>query len=179
MNYRYDRQTSQPYPSSGSSGLGGNAPKQTHFYALQTRSDQDSSMDVVIDMLKDYLINFCDLLNPSATFLSFTPFVDMRFDIFPSVLLDTYYVSTHVCDSVVIKRVYRRCPISLSHRVTLVYFIEFNMIDFDDILGMDWLFSCYTLMIVGLDWSSLNFQISLSLSGRGKILCLEVNLFLT
>ncbi|KAH0773395.1 hypothetical protein KY290_010532 [Solanum tuberosum] len=44
------------------------------------------------------------------------------------------------CDSVVAKSVYRICPISLSHKVTLV---ELDMSDFDVILGMDGLHACY------------------------------------
>ncbi|KAH0652759.1 hypothetical protein KY289_030437 [Solanum tuberosum] len=46
-------------------------------------------------------------------------------------------------DSVVAKRVYRKFPISLSHRVTLLDLIELDMLDFDVILDMDWLHACY------------------------------------
>ena len=51
-------------------------------------------------------------------------------------------MSTSVGDSIVERRVYRSC-ISLSHKVTLVYFVELDMLDFDVILGMDWLHACY------------------------------------
>ncbi|KAH0652607.1 hypothetical protein KY289_030285 [Solanum tuberosum] len=86
------------------SGPNSNSPKQNHFYALQTRGDQVSSLNV------------------------FT---------------EHFLVSTHVGDSVVAKRVYRKCLISLSHRVTLVDLVELDMLDFDVSLGMDWLQSCY------------------------------------
>lgn len=42
----------QPYPSSGHSGLGTNAPKQNRFYALQTSSEKEYSLGVVTRMLK-------------------------------------------------------------------------------------------------------------------------------
>lgn len=48
-------------------------------------------------------------------------------------------VSTLIGDSVVAKRVYKGCPISFPNRVTLVDLIVLDMIDFDVILGMDWL----------------------------------------
>ncbi|WMV41657.1 hypothetical protein MTR67_035042 [Solanum verrucosum] len=67
----------------------------------------------------------------------------MRFDVLPDVFLDPFSISTPVGDSIVAKRVYRRCPISLSHIFTLVDLVELDMLDFDVILGMDWLHSCY------------------------------------
>ncbi|WMV50567.1 hypothetical protein MTR67_043952 [Solanum verrucosum] len=54
----------QPYPSFGPSGSGTNAPKQNRFYALQTRGEQESSPDVVTDMLKVFQLDVYDLLDP-------------------------------------------------------------------------------------------------------------------
>nr|ABI34333.1 Gag-pol polyprotein, putative [Solanum demissum] len=67
----------------------------------------------------------------------------LKFEIPPEVLVEPFSVSTPVYDLVVIKRVYRSCPISLSHRVTLVDLVELEMLDFDVILGMDWLHAYY------------------------------------
>jgi len=61
----------------------------------------------------------------------------MKFEILPDVLEEPFSVSTPVGDSIVAKRVYRSCPISLSHKVTLVDLVELYMLDFDMILGMD------------------------------------------
>jgi len=127
----------QPYPSSGTSGLGGNAPKQNRFYTLQTRGDQKSSPDVVTGMLTVFHIDVYALLDSGATLSFVTPFIAMRFDVLPEVLLEPFSVSTPVGDSVVAKRLYRRCPIFLSHRVTLIDLVELDMIDFDVIFGMD------------------------------------------
>ena len=43
----------------------------------------------------------------------------------------------------VARRVFRSRSISLPNRVTLVYLVELDMVDFDVILGMDWLHACF------------------------------------
>ncbi|XP_049372558.1 uncharacterized protein LOC125837496 [Solanum verrucosum] len=53
-------------PSSGSNF---DAPKKNHFYALQSRSDQKSSLDVVIGMLQVFSINIYALLDPGELYL--------------------------------------------------------------------------------------------------------------
>ncbi|WMV25463.1 hypothetical protein MTR67_018848 [Solanum verrucosum] len=59
------------------------------------------------------------------------------------VLTDPFCISTPIDESIVANRVYRNCPISLSHRVTHINLVELDMLDFDVILGMNWLHSCY------------------------------------
>ncbi|XP_049414730.1 uncharacterized protein LOC125877491 [Solanum stenotomum] len=44
------------------------------------------------------------------------------------------FLGSKVGDSVVARKVYRSCPISLSHKVTLVDLVELDMLDFDVIL---------------------------------------------
>ena len=41
------------------------------------------------------------------------------------------------------EKVYRDCPISINNKNTMVDLVELNMVDFDVILGMDWLHVCY------------------------------------
>lgn len=53
------------------------------------------------------------------------------------MILDPFYVSKPFADSIVNKRVCRRCPISLYHIVTLVDIVEHAMIDVDVIICMD------------------------------------------
>jgi len=40
-------------------------------------------------------------------------------------------------------RVYRDHPVSLPNRITNVDLVELDRLDFDIILGMDWIHSCY------------------------------------
>lgn len=72
-----------------------------------------------------------------------------RFDIPPKVLLDLFFFSMSIGYSTLDMRVYRKGPVSLSHTVILVDFVELDMLDFDIILGMDWLHVCY---------ASINFR---------------------
>ena len=72
-----------------------------------------------------------------------TTFVPMQFEILPDVLNKPFMVSTLAGELVVAKRVFRNCPISLSHKVILVDLVVLDMLDFDLILGMDWLHAFY------------------------------------
>ncbi|KAH0695863.1 hypothetical protein KY289_013345 [Solanum tuberosum] len=80
---------------------------------------------------------------PGATLSFVTPLVGMKFDVLPETLKEHFFVSTPVGDSVIAKRVYKGCPISLSNRVTLVDLVELEMLDLDVILGIDWLHACF------------------------------------
>lgn len=76
-----------------------------------------------------------------------TPYVAMKFDIL-SYVLDSFSFSTVIGDSIVAKRIYRKCLISLSLRVTRVDLVELHILEFDVILGIDWLHLWYVLLIV-------------------------------
>lgn len=81
----------QPYPSSSLSGSGGNAPNQNHIYALKTTSDQETSADVVIGLLKFFYIDVYALLDLGSTLPFGTPFVAMRFDMLPDIMLEPFF----------------------------------------------------------------------------------------
>ncbi|KAH0748282.1 hypothetical protein KY290_027514 [Solanum tuberosum] len=103
------------------SGPNPDAPKKNHCYTLQSRGDQESSPVC------------CERYVAMA----------IKFDMLPDVLDKPFSVSTPVGDSIVAKRVYRGCPISLPNTVTLVDLVEIDMLDLDVILGMDWLHACF------------------------------------
>ena len=77
----------------------------------------------------------------------------MNFEISPEIIPEPILVSTPVDDSIVAQKVYKKCPITVLHRVLLANLIELDMVDFDVILGMDWLYSsyasidCHTLVV--------------------------------
>ena len=52
-------------------------------------------------------------------------------------------MTTPVGQSVVATRVYRNCSIMLPNRVTHVELVKLDMVNFDIILGMDWLDNCF------------------------------------
>ena len=73
---------------------------------------------MVTGMLHLFSFDVYALLDPSATLYFVTPLVSMKFDILPNISHGPFLVSTLVGDSVVVNRVYRVCPISLTNRVT-------------------------------------------------------------
>ncbi|XP_069146008.1 uncharacterized protein [Solanum lycopersicum] len=98
---------------------------------------------MVTDMLKVFSIDVYALLDPGDTLSIVTPLVAKKFDILPDILNEPFMVSTSVVELVVAKRIYRNCPIIFVNRVTHVELVELDMVDFDVILGMDWLHACF------------------------------------
>ncbi|XP_070017454.1 uncharacterized protein [Nicotiana sylvestris] len=143
QGYRYDTYThSGPGESSRASGrksqsstgrgrgrgrgssLGGN---QNRIYALAGRQDQESSPDVVTGSTLSYI----------------TPFVAGKFGKVPEILSDPFVVSTPIEESITARRVNRGCTVKVCSRQTSVDLVELEMINFDIIMGMYWLASCY------------------------------------
>jgi len=67
----------------------------------------------------------------------------MNFNFIPEQLSEPFSVSTHVGESILAEKVYRDCPISINHKSIITNLVELDMVDFDVILGMDWLHACY------------------------------------
>ena len=118
-------------------------PKKNRFYSLRSRSEQESSPDVVTGMLHVFDIYIYDLLDLGATIFFVTPWISRKFDIFRNILNEPFMLTTLVGESVVAKGAYRNCPIMLPNRVTHVELVEPDMADFDVILGLDWLHDCF------------------------------------
>ncbi|XP_070015417.1 uncharacterized protein [Nicotiana sylvestris] len=83
------------------------------------------------------------LIDPGSTLSYVTPFVAMEFGIEPEQLHEPFLVSTSVGESISAARVYRSCIVTVRGRDTTTDLIELGMVDFDVIVGMDWLFSCF------------------------------------
>ncbi|XP_070039477.1 uncharacterized protein [Nicotiana tomentosiformis] len=67
----------------------------------------------------------------------------MGFGIEPEQLHEPFSLSTPVGESILAVRVYRNCVVTLHGRDTMADLIELGMVDFDVIMGMDWLYSCF------------------------------------
>jgi len=83
------------------------------------------------------------LIDPSSTLSYVTPYVAMEFGIEPEQLHEPFSVSTPVCESILAARFYSDCIVTLRGRDTMADLIELRMVDFDVIMGMDWLYSCF------------------------------------
>ncbi|XP_070017013.1 uncharacterized protein [Nicotiana sylvestris] len=123
----------------GISGSGG----QNRIYALSSRQDLESSPDVVTCILSVFSIDMYALIDPGSTLSYISPFVASKWEREPELLHKSFEVSTPMGESVVFRRVYRSCDVKIHDRHTLADLHELEMVDFDIIMGMDWLASCY------------------------------------
>ncbi|XP_070046833.1 uncharacterized protein [Nicotiana tomentosiformis] len=62
----------------------------------------------------------------------------------PKQLHELFSVSTPVGESIMAARVYRDCFVTVHGRDTMANLIELGIVDFDLIMGMDWLYSCFS-----------------------------------
>ena len=134
-----ERENSQAQQSSQNM----DAPRKNHVNAQQSRSDQESSPDVFTGMLKLFSFDVYAMLDQGDLLSFVTLLLPMKFEILPDLLEEPFSVSTPVGDSVVVNKVYNGCPITFPNRVTLVDFIELDMLYFDVIFGKDWLYACF------------------------------------
>ena len=89
------------------------APKKNRFYVLRSRGEQETSPDVVSNMLKVFSIDLYTLLDLGVNFSFVTPLVAKKCDIFSAILHEPFIVSTPVDDSVFLERLHIQNPIML------------------------------------------------------------------
>ncbi|XP_070004325.1 uncharacterized protein [Nicotiana sylvestris] len=124
----------------GTSGSGG---QQNRIYDLSCRRDLESSPDVVTGILSIFSIDMYALINPGSTLSYISRFVASKWDREPELLHKSFEVSTLMGESVIVRRVYRSYDIKIHDCHTSANLHEIEMVDFDIIMGMDWLASCY------------------------------------
>lgn len=107
------------------------------FHDLHNRDEQETSLKVVIAMLKFITIDVYDLLDPRATLSVVTPLVTKMLDTLPDILHEPFLVCTLVDDSDVKNMIYKNCPIIFRNRVSNMDLLELDMLDFNIILGME------------------------------------------
>ncbi|XP_070047399.1 uncharacterized protein [Nicotiana tomentosiformis] len=126
----------------GRSGASSSSNPRNCVYALAGRQDQESSPDVVMGILSVSSYDVYTLIDPGSTLSYVTLFVASKFGIEPE-LIKPFEVSTPVGDPLIARRVYRDCVVVVLSRSTVADLIELDMVEFDVIMGMDWLASCY------------------------------------
>ena len=94
-------------------------------------------------MLRIFQFDVYALLDLGSSLSYVTPLIAVNFKMSPEIIPEPILVSTPVDDSIVDQKVYKKCPITVLHRVLLADLIELDMVDFDVILVMDWLYSSY------------------------------------
>ncbi|XP_070020548.1 uncharacterized protein [Nicotiana sylvestris] len=81
-----------------------------------------------------------------STFSYVTPYFAINLRLEPEQLIEPFLVSTPVGESMEVTRVYRGCIVSFQDRNTKADLIELEMMDFDVIMGIDWLSYCYAML---------------------------------
>ncbi|XP_070028978.1 uncharacterized protein [Nicotiana sylvestris] len=81
---------------------------------------------------------------------------EARGDVVTEKLCEPFEVFTPVGESVIARCIYMGCPVKVHHRLTVADLVELEMLDFDVIMGMDWLESCYA--IVGCRTKIVSFE---------------------
>ncbi|XP_070016965.1 uncharacterized protein [Nicotiana sylvestris] len=85
----------------------------------------------------------CNKCDSGSTLSYVTPYIAKKFGIEPEKLCEPFEVSTPVGESVIARCIYRGCPVKVHHHLTATDLVELEMVDFDVIMSMDWLESCY------------------------------------
>uniref|UniRef100_A0A1U7Y735 Uncharacterized protein LOC104241801 n=1 Tax=Nicotiana sylvestris TaxID=4096 RepID=A0A1U7Y735_NICSY len=127
----------------GTNGCFGCGGGRNCLYALADRQDTEAHGDVVIGMLNIFSFDVYALIDPGSTLSYVTPYIAKKFGIEPEKLGEPFEVSTPVGESVIARYIYRGCPVKVHHRLTVADLVELEILDFDVIMGMDWLESCY------------------------------------
>ncbi|XP_070034995.1 uncharacterized protein [Nicotiana tomentosiformis] len=128
----------------GAAGIGAQSSGGTNrFYAMWRRRDSEASPDVLIGILTIRSHDVYALIDPGSTLSYVTPYVAMEFLIEPEQLHEPFFASTPIGKSIVAARVYRDCVVMVRGGDTMVYLLELGMVDFDVIMGINWLYSCF------------------------------------
>ena len=94
-------------------------------------------------MLQVFSRNVYAFPDPGAALYFVTPLIVRKFDVLPDVLIESFSFITVMGECVVVNRLYRKCPIILPNKITIVDLVELDMFDFDIILGIYWLHNCF------------------------------------
>ncbi|KAF3648227.1 CCHC-type integrase [Capsicum annuum] len=86
------------------------------------------------------------LLDPGASLPFVTPYIAGDFGISSEILAEPFSVSTPVDKTIIARRVYRNCPVMIFQKSTSTDLVELELTNFDVILGMDWIHSCYAIV---------------------------------
>lgn len=133
---------------------------QGHFYAAPARATTEASDDVITSTLLLCHQPATVLFDPGSTFSYVSVYFAPRLGMRSESLAEPIHVSTPVGESLVVDQVLRSCLVTIQGYDTRVDLILLDMVNFDLILGMDWLsphhavLDCYaktvTLAMLGI-----------------------------
>ncbi|XP_070022449.1 uncharacterized protein [Nicotiana sylvestris] len=113
---------------------------------MPTHPTVEASDAAITCILRVCALDAYALMDLGSTFSYVTPYFALDFGIEPEQLFEPFSVSTSVGDPVIASRIYRGCVIIIQDREITIDLIELEMVDFDVIIGMDWLYKCYAIL---------------------------------
>lgn len=116
------------------------------LYALSTHQEFEASLYGITDMLHLVSYDILVLLDINSTLCDVSPYAVVHFGFGSKSVFDPFVVSTTVGESIIARKIYRNCVMSIFYREELVDLIELNMLDFHVILGMEWVYLCYAIL---------------------------------
>ncbi|XP_070025556.1 uncharacterized protein [Nicotiana sylvestris] len=132
-------QTGKGQPATAQSGGGQPVGAPARFYALLAKPDALASDAIITGIISIGCRDASVLFDPGSTY-SYVSSLFAHFLVISLEPLGTHiYVSTPVGDSVVGDRIYRSCVVTFCGFETREDLLLLDMIDFEVILGMDWL----------------------------------------
>ncbi|XP_069146071.1 uncharacterized protein [Solanum lycopersicum] len=135
-------------PSSRGGGRGGSQYNggRSHCYVFPDRPEAEALDFVITSIIPVCHRSTTILFDPGSTYSYVSTYFAPSLDILCESLDLSIRVSTHVGDSVVVDWVYRLCTVTLMGFDTHADLKVLDMIDFDVILGMDWLYSYHAIL---------------------------------
>lgn len=100
------------------------------------------------------------LLNPRSTLSYVTLYIAIHFSFGHGCISDSFSAITLMDESIMVRKVYRSFVVSICGKDTLVDLKELDMLDFGVILEINWLHSCYNLLIVKTEGSVSNSRMN-------------------
>ncbi|XP_070011165.1 uncharacterized protein [Nicotiana sylvestris] len=119
---------------------------QPRLFATLDCQSVEASAKFITGILLVCSHNSYAIMDPGSTFSYVTPYFVVNLGLEPEQLSEPFLVSNPVGESVKVTRVYRGCIVLFQGRNTKADLIELEMVDFDVIMGMDWLSSCYAML---------------------------------
>ncbi|XP_070026361.1 uncharacterized protein [Nicotiana sylvestris] len=136
-------------PAGGKGRAGGGRPRgggQAIYYALPARTEVVASDSVIIGIVSVCHIDASGLFDPGSAYSYVSSYFVPYLGVSRNYLSSPIYVSTLVGDSIIVNRVYQLCLVVLSGFETRANLLLLSMVNFDIILGMDWLSPYYVIL---------------------------------
>ncbi|XP_070008616.1 uncharacterized protein [Nicotiana sylvestris] len=119
---------------------------QPCLFATLDRQSAEAFAEVITGILLVCSYNAYAIIDTCSTFSYVTLYFAINLGLESEQLSESFLVSIPVGESVKVTRVYRGCIVSVQVRNTKTDLIELEMVDFNVIMGMDWLSSCCAML---------------------------------